>query len=436
MNLAIGHKRWLIMVQFLLCYMVLYMDRSNMSIAGPSMIKYYHWNGTTFGLVMTAFFTGYACTMLLGGWLADRFGGGRLLIFGAMWWSIFVFLTPFATSLTTMLVIRFFMGMGEGVALPAISSMVAKWVPKSETGFALGLCLLGVPLGITVTMPIAVWIIGVWGWQMVFWAFAFIAPAWILMWCIFGSDNPDKHPTISRAELQFIKSDKCGNDCQAHVEHNSAELSARDVFTTPSVWTGAVSFFCTNYLFYLFMTWLPTYFVKGRGLQLHTSALYTMAPYMVAVFTYPIGGFLADRACLKFGHNFGRKLIPVIGMILAGILLILGSQASSAPAAVAYISGSNGVLCLTMGGYYSMPMVFSRANAGKITGLWATFATLGGITSPLLTGIIVDAYGYLYALYLGAGISMMGSLLLGFTCKVEPIVAKAKKVSLPMGVEI
>ncbi|WP_425802735.1 MFS transporter [Desulfitobacterium sp. Sab5] len=428
MNPKIGNKRWLIIVQFLLCYLVLYMDRSNMSIAGPSMMKEFNWSATQFGLVSTAFFMGYACTMIIGGWLADRFGGGKVIIFGALWWSIFVFLTPFGTSLGLMVIIRMMMGMGEGVALPAISSMVAKWIPKKEAGLAQGICLVGVPLGITLTMPFAAWIIQAHSWKMVFWTFAFTAPIWILIWLRFGKDKPENDPNLSQEELAYIKSTQDGSQEMAG---RYTDLTPKDIFSTPSVWTGAVSFFCTNYLFYLFMTWLPTYFMKGRGLQLGQSALYTMMPYIVAVFTYPIGGYLADKAAAKFEDNMGRKIFPVFGMISAGILLILGSQAANAVNAVALISASNGLLCLTMGGYYSMPMVFSRKNAGKITGLWSTFATIGGITAPLLTGVVVDAYGYTFALYLGAGISIIGSLILLTTVRIKEIKPKNASEIIP-----
>lgn len=428
MNPKIGNKRWLIIVQFLLCYLVLYMDRSNMSIAGPSMMKEFNWTATQFGLVSTAFFMGYACTMIIGGWLADRFGGGKVIIFGALWWSVFVFLTPFGTSLGLMVIIRMVMGMGEGVALPAISSMVAKWIPKKEAGLAQGICLVGVPLGITLTMPLAAWIIQVHSWKMVFWTFAFTAPIWILIWLRFGKDKPENDPNLSKEELAYIKSTQGGSQEMAG---RYTALTPKDIFSTPSVWTGAVSFFCTNYLFYLFMTWLPTYFMKGRGLQLGQSALYTMMPYIVAVFTYPIGGYLADKAAAKFEDNIGRKIFPVFGMISAGILLILGSRAANAVNAVALISASNGLLCLTMGGYYSMPMVFSRKNAGKITGLWSTFATIGGITAPLLTGVVVDAYGYTFALYLGACISIIGSLILLMMVRIKEIKPKNTSKIIP-----
>jgi len=419
MNLTHGHKRWLIIALFLVCYTVLYMDRSNMSIAGPEMMKHFEWSATDFGIVSTSFFIGYACSMLIGGWLADKFGGGKLVTFGALWWSVFVFLTPFASSLTAMITVRILMGIGEGVALPAMSSMVAKWMPKKETGLAQGICFVGVPLGITITMPLAEWITTRWSWEMAFWAFSFIAPVWVVLWKLFGWDKPEQDPTISKEELEYILSD---HESKTHSSLAKSGLSARDIFSTKSVWTGAVAFFCANYLFYLFMTWLPTYFVKGRGFDLHQSAIYSMMPYIAAIFTYPIGGYLADKASSKFGQNFGRKIIPCIGLVAAGTLLILGSQAHSVVTAVIFITASNGLLCLTMGGFYSMPMVFSHSNAGTITGFWATWATIGGISAPLLTGMIVDKYSYMHALYCGALISIVGALVLWMTCRVEQIV--------------
>lgn len=422
-NGNIGNKRWEIVLLLTLCYLILYMDRSCMSMAGPSMMNHFGWNASQYGIVSTAFFIGYACTQIIGGWLADRFGGGKIVMIGAIWWSIFVFLTPFGATLGLMIIIRIIMGMGEGVSLPAMSTIIAKWVPKKESGLAWGMSIMGVSMGIALAMPLSAWIIKTWNWQMVFHSFAFLAPIWVIIWWKFGKDRPEDYSTISKEELEYIRTIE--SDDKENLDE-SANLTSKDIFSTPSVWTGALSFFCTNYLFYLFMTWLPTYFVKGRGLEMGTSAIYTMMPYIVATFTYPLGGWLADKAAKRFGHNWGRKLFPLIGMLGAGILLILGSKATNAVSAVTLISASNGVLCLTMGGYYSMPIIFSPKNAGKITGLYATFATVGGILAPTLTGIVVDSYGYNTALYLGAGISILGAIIL-LTSQVKPIVPISKR---------
>ena len=428
MGLGVGNKRWQIIGMLTLCYMILYMDRSCMSMAGPAMMKHFNWTATQYGLVSTAFFIGYVCTQFPGGWLADKFGGGKVVMVGAIWWSLFVFLTPFGSTLGLMVFIRIAMGWGEGVSLPAMTSIIAQWVPKKESGLAQGLSIMGVALGIAATMPLAAWVIKNWGWQMVFYSFAFIAPAWVLLWLKYGKDKPEQHPAISQAEIEYIRADQ-GRQEEAV---QAVSVTSKDIFSTVSVWTGAISFFCTNYLFYLFMTWLPVYFVKGCGFEMGTSAIYAMLPYVVATFTYPLGGWLADQAAKKLGHNTGRKLFPLLGMVGAGILLIFGSKAASPHTAVALISASNGVLCLTMGGYYSMPIVFSPTNAGKIVGLYATCATIGGITAPLLTGIVVDGYGYEYALYLGAIISILGALIL-MTSQVRPITPGTDRIKPVQG---
>ncbi|WP_094603145.1 putative sulfoacetate transporter SauU [Sporomusa silvacetica DSM 10669] len=421
MNTKIGNKRWGIIFLIVLCYVVLYMDRSCMSIAGPIMMKHFNWTATDYGLVSTAFFVGYACTQILGGWLADRFGGGKVVIFGALWWSVFVFLTPFGSTLGLMIIIRIAMGWGEGVTLPANSSIVAQWMPRKESGLAQGLCLMGVPIGLVVTMPLSIWIMQMWDWQMIFHTFAFIAPFWVLLWLKFGTNKPEQHPTISREELAYIRADQGSQDTAGP----AANLTARDIFSTGSIWSCAIAYFCANYLLYLFMTWLPNYFALGRHLDMAQTGLYSMVPYIVATFTYPLGGYLADRAAIKFGDNIGRKLYPIVGMAAAGALLVIGSQAPSAGAAMALISASNGLLCLTMGGFYSMPMVFSHQNAGKITGLFATFATIGGISAPTITGFIIDYFGsYEYALFVGAAVAVVGAIILLIACRVKPIECK------------
>ncbi len=424
MNLKVGNKRLGIILLLGLCYLVLYMDRSNMSMAGSSMMKYYNWSATEFGLVSTAFFIGYAIMQMPGGRLADKFGGGKIVMVGALTWSLFVYLTPYGSTLLLMVLIRALMGLGEGMSLPAIHSILARWVPRKESGKATGFIQAGIPFGIAITMPIATWIIQAWNWQMVFHIFAFLGPIWCLVWWRFGKDRPNQHPKINKEELDYIQAD---NGSHSNSD-TSGLLTKKEILSTKSVWFCALSYFCANYLFYLFMTWLPTYFVNGRGLNLQHSAFYSMLPYLVAIFTYPFGGYLADMASKKYGQNIGRKLFPIIGLAIAGILLILGSRATSAGAAVALISASNGFLTLTMGGFFTMPMVFSQKNAGMITGVFTTLGTMAGILAPFLTGFIIDFTGkYDFALYVGAIVALAGAVLLLTICTIEPIVGRSEK---------
>jgi MFS family permease len=421
MNSKIGNKRWIIVTLMLLSYAVMYVCRSSMSIAGPVMMKEFNWTATQFGLVSTAFFIGYALTMLPAGYLADRFGSGKIMVVGILFYSLFTFLTPFGSTLGLMIVLRAIMGVGQGVILPCNGSLLAQWVPKKESATAQGIVMIGTPFGIVITMPLAIFIMQNWNWQTVFYVCAFLGPIWILLWSQLGKNKPELHPTITKEEIDHIKADQGS----AQISGETENVTPRDVFTTGSVWTSALAYFTSNYLFFLFFAWLPTYFVNGRGFTLVKSGYMTMIPYMFAMVAYPLGGIIADRAAKRFGHNVGRKMFPIIGLIGAGVFLIFGTRVGSAEGAIALITASIAFLSITQAPFFSMPMIFSPKNAGKIIGLYGFCGTCAGLAAPLLTGVIIDyTKSYDYAMYFGAAVAVVGAIILLTICTVKAVAGK------------
>lgn len=406
------NKRWTIVFLMLLSYMTMYLCRSAISISGPVLMKQYGWSATQFGLVSTAFFIGYAITMFPAGWLADRFGSGKVVVTGILFYSLFTILTPvIGVTIGLMIFVRVLVGLGQAATLPSNAALLAQWMPKKEIATAQGIVMIGTPLGIALTMPLGVLFISNFSWQTTFYVFAFVGPVWCILWWLLGRNKPELHPSISKQEIEHIRADQG----QLEIKGDAALVTTADVFSKWSVWGASLSYFASNYLFFLFLTWLPTYFANGRGFTLVKSGYYTMVPYIVAIFAYPLGGYLADWAAKKFGHNTGRKIFPFIGMVAAGLFLILGTRANSGVAALALISISEGFLSITQAGYFSMPMVFSPKNAGKIVGLYGFCGTCAGILAPLLTGMIIDHFGkYEYAMYFGALVAVAGALLLFF----------------------
>lgn len=422
MSADIGNRRWQIMGLFFLCYTVLYMARASIGITGPAMMDYYGWDKAQYGYLASAFFVGYILTMFLGGSLADKIGGGKVVCGGAILWSLFVALTPlpnWSMALGLIIVIRFCCGISQGVALPAISSMIARWVPKSESGLAQGVTLIGVAFGLAITPVLSAWVMGISSWQMVFWSFAILGPIWVLIWWKWGYSNPAEDPNISKTELEFIQQGKAAAGAAPTQNSLDQKLDVHDCYRMPALWIGALSMLATHYLFYFYMAWLPTYFVDGRGMELTRGAWASAMPYIVAMVTYPLGGGLADKCSRMFGENWGRKMIPIIGLLISAVFLYMATTVETNTAIIALISVSNGALCLTMGGYYSIPIVFSRKHAGKLVGLWATFATAGGIIAPALTGVLVQNFSYDFALAFAAAMAFIAALLLACV-KVAP----------------
>ncbi len=425
MAAKVGNKRWLIVFILVLAYTFMYLGRSSISIAGSTIMAENGWSATQFGLISTAFFIGYAITMLPAGYLADKFGAGKVIVVGTLVWSLFTLLSPLAGSIGLFVAIRALVGVGQGVTLPSASSMVSKWVPSHESGKAQGFTLIGVPLGVAITMPLGVYLIENFNWQTIFYLFAILGPIWCVVWWVFGKDKPENDNKISKEELDYIKSG------QGKKEIAGTALTTKQVYGSFAVWGATIAYFCYNYVFYLLLTWLPTYFANGRNLSLADAGYATMFPYLVACFTYPIGGMLADWGAKKLGQNIGRKLFPIAGLVFGGIALIYATQTSSLTMAIVLLSISMGGLTLTQGGFFSIPIILAPKNAGQIVGLYGFIGTFAGITAPILTGFVIDLSGkYETAMYLGAGMALAGAAVLLLFTKVRPIVAKSKNQSL------
>lgn len=428
MSTSPGNRRWGIIVLLIIDYFVMFVARSSMSMCGPALMQEYGWTAIQFGWVSTAFFIGYAITMLPAGLLADKFGGGIVLVTGTLWWVVFTFLTPLGTTLGIMMLLRILVGIGQGLLVPANFSLAARWVPKSESGKATGFLQVGCPAGIAFAMVLAAWIIQAWGWQSVFYIVSVPGLVWCLLWWWLGNSRPQQDTRISRSELEYIQAGQVSAGVASSSRETPAtgSLSKADILATPSVWACSLCYFCTNYLFFLFMTWLPTYFAMGRGIDLKQSAIYSMLPYLVAILAYPLGGFVTDAACRRFGQNIGRKLSPVAGLLLAGVFLILGTRANSLWSAATLISASNFFLCFTMAAHFSIPIIFSQKDTGMLVGLNGVFGTLAGILSPVLAGWVIQVSGqYEYALYLGASVAILGAFFM-LIARIKPIEKKGQ----------
>ncbi|WP_437888230.1 MFS transporter [Phytobacter sp. V91] len=427
MSTSPGNRRWGIIVLLIFDYFVMFVARSSMSMCGPALMQEYGWTAIQFGWVSTAFFIGYAITMLPAGLLADRFGGGIVLVTGTLWWVVFTFLTPLGSTLGVMMLLRILVGIGQGLLVPANFSLAARWVPKSESGKATGFLQIGCPAGIAFAMVLAAWIIQAWGWKSAFYIVSAPGLVWCLLWWWLGNSRPQQDKRINPNELEYIEAGQVPATKAQPDQKAAGALTKGDILATPSVWACSLCYFCTNYLFFLFMTWLPTYFAMGRGIDLKQSAIYSMLPYLVAILAYPLGGLVTDAACRRFGQNIGRKLSPVLGLLLAGLFLILGTQANSLWSAATLISASNFFLCFTMAAHFSIPIIFSQKDTGMLVGLNGVFGTLAGILSPVLAGWVIEITGqYEYALYLGASVAIVGAFFM-LIARIKPIEKKGSR---------
>src|SRR5512132_2839502 len=85
---AVSQRRFTVLVMLFFSIVIAYMDRINISVVAPAVMQQYGWSAATMGLVFSSFFWAYAAVQVLGGWIADRWGGRRVLTFALGGWSV------------------------------------------------------------------------------------------------------------------------------------------------------------------------------------------------------------------------------------------------------------------------------------------------------------------------------------------------------------
>ncbi|OBR92863.1 MULTISPECIES: MFS transporter [Clostridium] len=417
--------RWAVAVVLSLSYMVMFLGRTVFSVSGPSIMKEYGWTSTQFGYASTAFFIGYMISMIPSGAIADKYGATKVLIISLLLSGIFTFFTPIiGISIGLMILVRVFEGIAQGCIVPGAMSNLGRWIPKKESGIACGLVQAGCPLGSAITIYLAAALLPIIGWKKLFFVYALFFPIWCIIWALIGKSDPSEHKKVNKAELAYIHQKE---KVQAVVMNT--DITKSDVLRTPAVWFMCLSYACATYMYFFCTTWLPNYFIIGRGMKISAGAV----PYIVGFFTYFIGGFVADAASNKFGDKIGRKLVQVVGMIGAAVLIFLGASATNPTIVIAAVSLSYGFLCLTMSGYFSVAPSICPTLAGVYAGLAGVLGSIAGILAPTITGIVVDAglkagannaTAYGYALWICAGICALGSIL-ALVAKLDPIKHRA-----------
>jgi MFS transporter, ACS family, glucarate transporter len=377
--------RWLLVFWLFILSAVSYLDRVNISIAGGAIADAYHLSDIQLGKVFSAMLFGYAIFQTVAGRLADRFGPRRVLTAGVAWWGIFTALTAMVPAhilgaVFIFMSVRFLLGAGEAVIYPSANQFVSRWIPTSERGIANGWIFAGVGAGAGLTPVLITRIMLRYGWRSSFWVCACIGFLGAAVWYWIARDTPAEHRAVSNSELNLIRSgltSGSANDTKGLVRW-------RHMLQSKEVWAVTVSYFCYGYVAWIFFSWFYLYLSKVRHLELKTSALYTMLPFLAMLAGCLAGGLLNDRLTRWKGPRIGRCGVAAFSIMLAGAFIALGSQVESALLASIVLAGGAGALYLSQSSFWSVTADIAGASAGSVSG----FMNMGNQIAAALTAIV------------------------------------------------
>lgn len=398
-------RRYTIIVLFAFGTALCYIDRVNISIAIIPLAADKGYDAAAKGLVLSSFFWGYIWLQMLGGWLADRFGGKRVLMAGVAIWSLATALTPPAASISfgTLLATRALLGAGEGLNFPAVHSVAARWTVVTERARAIAFHFSGLTFGTMVALLLSPAIVIELGWPAVFYISGALGLVWLAVWQIKAADAPEDCLGVTPQEMITIAAGRPEMPLAGPIPWAA-------ILSEPAVWAIVIAHLCNNFGFYIILLWLPSYLAHNFQVPMARLGELAVIPYAAAFVMQNASGWFAD-ALQKRGLSLTgvRKSMQAAAFAAGALPLIALPAAGSAGVAVTLVTLSIGGSALGAGAFAVNHLDVAPRYAGILMGLSNTFATIPGIVGVAATGFILEkTNSFAAAFYLTAAVYAVG----------------------------
>jgi len=414
-----------------LCYVISYLDRTNVGFAAIGMNQDLGLTATMFGWAAGLFFVGYFLFEVPSNLLLQRFGARVWIARIMITWGLISMSTAFTTGPISFGIARFMLGLAEAGFTPGIFLFFTYWFPGKWRAKATAVFVLGIPVAAIFGAPLSGWLLGVHGvfglksWQLLLVTEAL--PAVLLgIACLFVLvDSPSKARWLSQREKDWLNAKLSSEQLSIAQNHGT---SLRVGLTNPKVLVLAAINFCCVVGSVGISMWLPQ-IVKSLGMENGTVGLVIAIPYALGAVAMTIWARLANSS----KHRM-RYVVSALGF--AAVSLVAVALIDEPVLKVA-------CLCLTVSSilsfqaiFYSIPGTFltGRAAAGGLA-IIVAIGNLGGFAGPFAIGLIKDAtQNFSAALMAVAGMLLVGTclmMILGDPAQRQPKVKPGERDDLP-----
>jgi MFS family permease len=351
-------------------YMISYVDRAAISLALAHIGKDFNVGPAQLGVVLSAFYLGYAAMQIPGGWLADKFGSKRVVVVSIGLWSLFTVLTGLAWSLSALLVIRFLFGLGEGGYPSSAMKGVAEIYPREQRPKMVGLMIssnyTGSFVAPLIIAPLILWL----GWRDVFLAIGLAGIVFAVFYAL----------TVRRsvAVLEDIA-----------LPRAASKVSVKELLRMPLIWKIVVVWFCLSLLNKGLDAWMPMYLLTVRGLDIKTVGMLVPLPFISASIATAMGGWLMTRF-----FDGKEKFLMMGSCVLTGVFVYGMYQAQTTTQVIVFQTVAYFFKSFVFATAFALPTkILSQRLVGTGIGMVNFGGQLAGFVSPMVIGFLVEYTG-------------------------------------------
>jgi MFS family permease len=369
------NRRWIVLALVFFGILISYIDRGNLSIAAPSIMRDFGIAPATMGVLLSAFFWTYGAFQIPAGALVDRFGIRRAYAGSFLVWSLASASIALSRGTGDVVGLRMLLGLAESIGPLASISFIRNNFAGEDQGLPTSIYISGQNIGPALGALVGSILLDRFGWRMMFAITGLGALVWLPCWL--AAVPSDGTRAVRQAE-------KAADDLAA-----PRRWTWRILLTNPTFWAMSLSILLSSYYWYFVLTWVPSYLILARGF----STLGMGRVVSTALFTMAIVNVLAGAAVDKFAARIGvfraRLWYEVVGYVGTGaILLLLVTPDRSWALPILTFS-----MCATGIGnsnFWTISQHVPPKNlVGRTIGFLNTISVAAGALAPVVTGWIL-----------------------------------------------
>ncbi|KXU96490.1 MFS transporter [Caballeronia megalochromosomata] len=391
------NHRYSVFILLYVAWCISYIDRAAISLAATRIASEFNLGPSNIGLLLSSFYFGYALMQIPGGRLAGKFGAKPVIVAAILAWSAFTGLTGLAWSFVSILTVRFAFGFGEGMFPAASVQGIAEAFSKENRPKATTFMLSSNYLGSFIAPLIIAPLILNFGWRAVF---HYIGLAGLLFSIFYWA---------------FLRDNRVVQHSSATSDERKGEFAA--LLRQPLMWKILGVWFGACLVNSGLESWMPTYLMTERGLNLKTIEMVTPLPYLIAFISTAIGGWVI----MKF-FDGREKYVLVFATAMVGVFLYMMYTASSVAGVVTFQCGVYFFKSFILATVVSLPTkILSRNMVGTGIGMVNFGGQLAALLAPMTMGFIVEtlkSYNYAFGFLV---LATAFSVLVACFIKSEPL---------------
>ena len=378
----IGH-RWAVCALLFFATTINYIDRQILSLLKPILDDQLHWTNAEFGMVNSAFQGAYGLSLLIFGWLIDKYGTKIGYAISIAAWSLAAMGHALVGSVGGFLWARVALGLGEGGNFPAAIKATALWFPKKERALATSLFNSGANVGAILAPAIVPWLALNFGWHSAFLAAGAVGFLWLFLWMPWF-ETPEKKSSVSKEELAWIQSDG--------VEVQSQKIPWGRLLEYRQTWGFILPKLITDPVWWFFLIWLPDFFKQTRGLDIKKSWVLLVTIYFIVTVLSIAGGWVTGYLAKRgWSINRARKGgMLLFALCVVPILAVTGASDWGAVLLIGLAGAAHQAFSANL--FTTVSDSFPKQAVASVIGIGGMAGALGGMLFPIVTGMLLDSY--------------------------------------------